>query len=1566
MRSLTFFKTLIFLLLVMQGHAQLVNYQTRISQLKARGDDSELLGAQEPTWFIWLQDNGTTPGSINTWQATGCINASPNYDTWWSGTPNQGPVIPFNWFTGGGGITNSDATTLTVEIQGHEEDGCGSDCDVNSQQLNPFSSGFCANGDDNPIGRGPAGSYDFQTDPPCQWNTYVFVNVDYFAEFEVYWEYATVDPGTIDGDQSVCTGGDPNILNSLSQGIVATSPWFTFQWQQDIGCSGTWVDIPGATNASYDPILGILQNTCYRRKVVYGCGFFLSNEVTVTVDTPPTDPSSINANPGALCGVSPVTLSVSGGSLGSSADWTWYAGDPNSGGTLIGTGSPFVTTLTSTTNVFVRAEGPCGITNTANQIVTVETPSVPPTALAATQSTICLGGSVDLTVSGGAPGTGAQYAWYDADPTIGFPTAIFTSNGVNYTGVTPLVTTTYYVRLEGCDTTAAVTTVITVNTLSSDPSGINSSNAQVCSGTQVALTVNGGTLGTGGDWYWYAGGCGAGAPIGTGTSINITPTGTTSYYVRAEGTCNSSGCASTTIIVDELSSDPVNVIVSDPSICPGNTTTLSVIGGSLGAGADWEWYNGACGGLNVGTGSTIAVNPALSTTYYVRAEGSCNTTACVNETVNVEVFSVDPTGAITSDNNICPNTSVDLTVQGGLLGDGANWEWYQGSCGGVYLGSGLTISVSPSSTTTYYVRAEGNCNVSNCENVTVIVRDLPSAPTSITASNGTVCPGNNVTLTTNGGTLIGSDDWVWYEGGCGAGASIGNSNSINVNPTVTTTYFVRAEGLCGNSPCTDITIVTEDLSSDPISIIASDASICPGDNTALSVVGGSLGAAADWEWYSGACGGLAVGSGSTIAVNPSVTTDYYVRAEGLCNTTNCVSTSINIEALSTNPSGATSSTNNVCPNTSVDVSVQGGTLGDGATWEWYQGSCGGIYLGSGATLTVQPSTTTTYYVRAEGNCNTTNCESVTVTVQDLSTTPTSVIASSSSICPGGNVTLTVNGGILVTGDTWTWYESGCGAGTSIGSGASITVNPVSATTYYVRAEGPCGITSCASASIALDDVSTAPNSITASATDICVGQSVVLNVSGGILGTGANWQWYTGSCGGGTVGTGNSISVTPTATTTYYVRGEGTCGNSVCVDIVINVGAGVADPTSASTSSNNICPGETVDLTVTGQVLPADYSYVWYTGACGAVPVGVGEVISVTPTATTVYYVRAVGTCGVTACEQVTVTVVDGSISAEGITASNNNFCLGESTTLAVDGGYLSTGAQWVWYENSCGGTSVGTGSTISLTPQNSTSYYVRAEGGTCGNTSCADIFISVTETVVHTNPYDTLCGFGPAFTLNGGEPEGGTYSGTAVANDVFDPQTAGTGIHEITYTYTSNNGCVETVTTDIVIVPTDLTAEVVVDQLSCSQGGTTLSIMALGGNGFLTYSWSNNTYETTISFAQEGEYYCYIKDGEGCIARSNTIEVTDDMECIEIPNTFTPNDDGINDMWNLDFSGYTSVDLLVFSKWGRQVYGTTDSEVHWDGLSPTGSKLPSGVYYYVLELNGGEIKQSGFVTLLR
>lgn len=74
---------------------------------------------------------------------------------------------------------------------------------------------------------------------------------------------------------------------------------------------------------------------------------------------------------------------------------------------------------------------------------------------------------------------------------------------------------------------------------------------------------------------------------------------------------------------------------SHSSVCPGKTVTLNVVGGTLGTNAVWRWYSSSCGGSLAGTGASINVTVNANTTYYVRAEGDCNTTICRSVTVTV-------------------------------------------------------------------------------------------------------------------------------------------------------------------------------------------------------------------------------------------------------------------------------------------------------------------------------------------------------------------------------------------------------------------------------------------------------------------------------------------------------------------------------------------------------------------------------------------------------------------------------------------------------------------------------------------------------------------------------------------------------------------------------------------------------------------------------------------------------------------------------------------------------------------------------------------------------------------
>jgi hypothetical protein len=99
---------------------------------------------------------------------------------------------------------------------------------------------------------------------------------------------------------------------------------------------------------------------------------------------------------------------------------------------------------------------------------------------------------------------------------------------------------------------------------------------------------------------------------------------------------------------------------------------------------------------------------------------------------------------------------------------------------------------------------------------------------------------------------------------------------------------------------------------------------------------------------------------------------------------------------------------------------------------------------------------------------------------------------------------------------------------------------------------------------------------------ICAGDPVTLSISSGTLNDATNWQWYTGSCGGTSVGSGTSINVSPMSTTTYYARGMGGCVSSgSCASAAVTIATSVTASVSINAPlGTNICSGEMAGFNV--------------------------------------------------------------------------------------------------------------------------------------------------------------------------------------------------------------------------------------------------------------------------------------------------------------------------------------------------------------------------------------------------
>ena len=84
------------------------------------------------------------------------------------------------------------------------------------------------------------------------------------------------------------------------------------------------------------------------------------------------------------------------------------------------------------------------------------------------------------------------------------------------------------------------------------------------------------------------------------------------------------------------------------------------------------------------------------------------------------------------------------------------------------------------------------------------------------------------------------------------------------------------------------------------------------------------------------------------------------------------------------------------------------------------------------------------------------------------------------------------------------------------------------------------------------------------------------------------------------------------------------------------------------------------------------------------------------------------------------------------------------------------------------------------------------------------------------------------------------------------------------------------------------------------------------------------------------------------------------------VPNTFTPNNDGINDSWVIDhLADYPNVRVQVFNRYGQLVFESKGYTKPWDGTM-NGKSLPFGTYYYVIEPGNGRNPVTGYVTLIK
>ncbi len=145
--------------------------------------------------------------------------------------------------------------------------------------------------------------------------------------------------------------------------------------------------------------------------------------------------------------------------------------------------------------------------------------------------------------------------------------------------------------------------------------------------------------------------------------------------------------------------------------------------------------------------------------------------------------------------------------------------------------------------------------------------------------------------------------------------------------------------------------------------------------------------------------------------------------------------------------------------------------------------------------------------------------------------------------------------------------------------------------------------------------------------------------------------------------------------------------------------------------------------------------------------------------------------------------------------------------------------------------------------------------------------------------------------------------------------------------------------------------------------------IYVTGGQKPYTFELNGvNSQNSQFNNLYAGEYSVIVRDANNCSYLFDDIYIEDnqDLLCyIIIPNAFTPNGDGINDLWEIDnIEVFSEATIKVFNRWGQELWYGYKNNIKWDGFF-NAERLPAGPYLYIIDLNNGNPQYVGIVTII-
>jgi hypothetical protein len=449
-------------------------------------------------------------------------------------------------------------------------------------------------------------------------------------------------------------------------------------------------------------------------------------------------------------------------------------------------------------------------------------------------------------------------------------------------------------------------------------------------------------------------------------------------------------------------------------------------------GQSYKWYVSTNGGSNFNQITTGGSNPAYgnyttaslrltgttasndNNKYYTVLSNSCGSVTSQTRTLNVSSPLVVTT--YPADISVCEGIDAVFTYQatGSITGqkwqiktneDGASWEDINESTPSPPSHSGyespsLQISAPVYAHNGYQYRSvitgSSECTPQTITSSPVLltVNELTTIDTPPESKNACVGENTSFTVDVRGTDLtyqwevkVNNGSWTDItEAGVNPTYSGWDSKTLLLENVISTNnlnqYRVKVASSCSNTVSSAIAVLQVQSPPGTTNPITGESDICIGETDVEYSVNAITGAETYlWTLPEGATGSSTTNSIEVSFSEGSVTGNITVTGVNTCGSSNTSSRQITIKSNSTAPEVVFPSSELVCPGSNVSLEVAGGSLGDGASWKWYSGSCGGAPLGTGQALDVTNlNQTTNFFVRAEGDCNTTLCADTVIEV----------------------------------------------------------------------------------------------------------------------------------------------------------------------------------------------------------------------------------------------------------------------------------------------------------------------------------------------------------------------------------------------------------------------------------------------------------------------------------------------------------------------------------------------------------------------------------------------------------